>query len=63
MYKCEKCKEIFQIPEKTRPDAGIMYYSGAITRYNTPLIDMCPNCRSTKITQVGFIQPSISLSH
>lgn len=63
MYKCNECEEIFEIPEKTRPDAGLMYYPGAITRYNVHLMDMCPVCRSTNITQVGFTQPSISLSN
>lgn len=63
MYKCKECGEVFPIPEKTRPDAGLMYYPGAVTRYATPLVDMCPECRSTDITQMGFIQPSISLSN
>lgn len=62
MYKCDECNEIFQIPEKARPDAGVMYYPGHITRFNIPLVSMCPVCRSTNITKQGIVSPFISVS-
>lgn len=62
MYKCNECEEIFNIPEESRPDASVMYYPGYITRFNVPLVNKCPVCRSTNITKQGFVSPFISVS-
>lgn len=58
MYECNMCGEKFIFPEKVRPDSGPMYYPGDSIKFNTPLISICPECRSVDIEILPENQPT-----
>ena len=55
MYKCNRCGEEFIFPEKVKPDSGPMYYPGDVTRYNIPLISVCPECRCMNMAEISNV--------